>query len=319
MYIQLARCRKPQTSVNTRWECTSFHCHCRTEPHGTPLSLESVVAHGQETSALNDASHGQCGPKCVAAGIALFACPTQAQGGRARSGVERGHDTQPLGAEAIRCLPTAQLVPIEASPGAGDAARLWSGCVGIFCQHQDESSGPTFWVHGALPRQDRTANAMGCWNWFEKRNGLAKLEAASIVAILDHISRLHAMDGARVAIAGLSAGASMAALTALHFPRRFAAVVMHSGVEPTSANSSVTAVAAMQGRFRVPLHLAQQDAAVLPSFAGDSRQCRPCGRVHQWTEGRAAVGCLLPRATRSSASGSSWKALCIQHDGLVCG
>ena len=116
------------------------------------------------------------------------------------------------------------------------------------------------------PRQDRQANPMGCWNWFQKRSGRAKLEAASIVTALDHVSSLHAIDRARVAIAGLSAGASMAALTALHFPRRFAAVVMHSGVEPTSANSSATAVAAMHGRFRVPLHQADKDAAVLPAL-----------------------------------------------------
>lgn len=101
------------------------------------------------------------------------------------------------------------------------------------------------------PEQDRLANAQACWNWFDTSNGRAEVEAASIVAALDHACDLHPIDPGRVAIAGLSAGASMAALVALHFPQRFAAIVMHSGVEPTSANSSATALAAMRGQYRL--------------------------------------------------------------------
>jgi poly(hydroxyalkanoate) depolymerase family esterase len=102
------------------------------------------------------------------------------------------------------------------------------------------------------PEQDRLANPQGCWNWFDTRSGRAQHEAASIVAALDHACGLHAIDPTRVAIAGMSAGASMAALVGLHFPQRFAAVVMHSGVEPTLANSPATALAAMRGRYRAP-------------------------------------------------------------------
>ncbi len=116
------------------------------------------------------------------------------------------------------------------------------------------------------PEQDRLANAQACWNWFDARNGRALREAASIVATLDHTCALHAIDPSRVAIAGLSAGASMAALVALHFPKRFAAVVMHSGVEPTSANSSATALAAMRGRYRQSLAPPDKVAQVLPAL-----------------------------------------------------
>lgn len=116
------------------------------------------------------------------------------------------------------------------------------------------------------PEQDRHANPLGCWNWFQKRNGRAQLEAASILAAIDHVSSLHGVDLARVAIAGLSAGASMAAWTALQFPSRFAAVVMHSGIEPVSANSSASALAAMRGRYDSPIRLARMDALVLPAL-----------------------------------------------------
>ncbi|QTN28271.1 PHB depolymerase family esterase [Rhodoferax sp. AJA081-3] len=116
------------------------------------------------------------------------------------------------------------------------------------------------------PEQDRLANAQACWNWFDTRNGRAKLEAASIVAALDHARILHPIDPTRVAIAGMSAGASMAALVGLHFPNRFAAVVMHSGVEPTSASSSATALSAMRGRYRLPLSPPGKVAEALPAL-----------------------------------------------------
>ncbi|MES2584091.1 MAG: PHB depolymerase family esterase [Pseudomonadota bacterium] len=116
------------------------------------------------------------------------------------------------------------------------------------------------------PEQDRLANAQACWNWFDTRNGRAKLEATSIVSALEHACASHPIDPGRVAIAGLSAGASMAALVGLLFPHRFAAVVMHSGVEPMSANSPATALAAMRGRYRLALAPPGKVAQALPAL-----------------------------------------------------
>lgn len=99
-----------------------------------------------------------------------------------------------------------------------------------------------------FPEQDRLANAQGCWNWFETRSGRAFTEAASLIAAIDQVCARHGADPARVAIAGMSAGASMAAFTALHYPDRFKAVAMHSGIAPGAAHSTATALSAMQGR-----------------------------------------------------------------------
>ena len=104
------------------------------------------------------------------------------------------------------------------------------------------------------PEQERLANANGCWNWFETRSGRAQAEAASIVAAIGQVCTLHGGDAARVAVAGLSAGASMAALIAVRHPAQVQAVAMHSGVGPGAARSTATAIAAMQGR-RAPAAL----------------------------------------------------------------
>lgn len=98
------------------------------------------------------------------------------------------------------------------------------------------------------PEQDRLANGQGCWNWFDTGTGRAFGESALIMKAIDQVCLLHPVDRARVAIAGMSAGASMAALLVTRDPGRFKAVVMHSGIPPGTAHSSLSALGAMQGR-----------------------------------------------------------------------
>ena len=115
------------------------------------------------------------------------------------------------------------------------------------------------------PEQDRLANAQGCWNWFDTRTGGAYKEAASIVSAIDDVCARHGADPARVAVAGLSAGASLAALLATRYPEHFQAVAMHSGIGPGAANSTATALAAMQGRRKpTALAVASAGTAALP-------------------------------------------------------
>lgn len=103
------------------------------------------------------------------------------------------------------------------------------------------------------PEQDRLANAQGCWNWFDTRTGRAAAEAATVLAAVDQACTLYGADPARVAVAGLSAGASLAALLAAGHPSRFVAVAMAAGVGPGAAHSTATGLSAMRGRR--PLHL----------------------------------------------------------------
>jgi poly(hydroxyalkanoate) depolymerase family esterase len=98
------------------------------------------------------------------------------------------------------------------------------------------------------PEQDRLANAHGCWNWYDTSSGRAYGEGALIMKAIDTVCLMHPVDRSRIAMAGLSAGASMAALLVTRHPERFKAVVMHSGIPPGTAHSTLSAIGAMHGR-----------------------------------------------------------------------
>lgn len=98
------------------------------------------------------------------------------------------------------------------------------------------------------PEQDRLANVQGCWNWYGTDTGRAYGEAALIMKAIDQACLLHPVDKTRVAVAGLSAGASMAALLVTRHPGRFSALIMHSGIPPGTAHSGLTALTAMRGK-----------------------------------------------------------------------
>lgn len=128
--------------------------------------------------------------------------------------------------------------------GCGQDARSFASCTRMNVVAARER----FLV--LYPEQDRLSNPQGCWNWFDTKSGRAHAEASSIMQAVDQVCVLYAADRERVAVAGLSAGASMAALLVNRHPNRFKAVVMHSGIAPGTANSTLSAVGAMHGTGR---------------------------------------------------------------------
>jgi feruloyl esterase len=80
------------------------------------------------------------------------------------------------------------------------------------------------------PRQAMSSNAYRCWNWYEELAQRGGGEARMIVALVEQIAEEHPIDRTRIYVAGLSAGASMATILAVHYPHVFAAVGVHSGV-----------------------------------------------------------------------------------------
>jgi poly(hydroxyalkanoate) depolymerase family esterase len=116
------------------------------------------------------------------------------------------------------------------------------------------------------PEQDHLSNMQGCWNWHQTRSGKAQREADAIAAAIDKICLTQAVDPKRISLAGLSAGAGMAALLATRCPERFRAIAMHSGIAPGVAHSSASALTAMRGhRAGVPLS-PRADGAHLPAL-----------------------------------------------------
>src|SRR5262245_65670673 len=60
------------------------------------------------------------------------------------------------------------------------------------------------------PEQSRTANPLGCWNWFQPAVLKGAGEAAAIVRIVRKVAKTYAVDTTRVYVDGMSAGGDLA-------------------------------------------------------------------------------------------------------------
>ena len=79
------------------------------------------------------------------------------------------------------------------------------------------------------PQQSMARQVQRCWRWFQPDALHGGGEADLIAALVRSEVGRHGLDPTRVYIAGLSAGAGMAALVALRHPQLVAALAMHSG------------------------------------------------------------------------------------------
>ena len=159
------------------------------------------------------------------------------------------------------------------------------------------------------PEQDRASNAQGCWNWFDTSTGRAYSEVALIMKAIDQVCLMYPVDRARVAVAGLSAGASMAALLVSRHPERFRAVVMHSGIPPGTAHSTLSAMGAMAGQ-RAMKPLAATAATLAASWPPLMVIHGGLDRVVASSNGHAAV-----RAWAAAAGSTSVKKRSVQRGG----
>lgn len=103
----------------------------------------------------------------------------------------------------------------------------------------------------AYPHQPRSANANGCWNWFDRRHQFAEGgEPAMLAALARTLSHEYGIAPERVFAAGLSAGAAMADVLAETHSEVFSRVGLHSGLPHLSAHDVMSAFAAMKGDGR---------------------------------------------------------------------
>lgn len=119
------------------------------------------------------------------------------------------------------------------------------------------------------PEQSGRANPAACWNWFKHTHqSRERGEPQALVALIAHLLGAYKIDASRVYVAGLSAGAAMAAILGEQYPEVFSAVGVHSGLPTGMARSLPDALQSMQGH-RSPAAL---KPAALPTivFHGDA-------------------------------------------------
>lgn len=110
-----------------------------------------------------------------------------------------------------------------------------------------------FGIIVAYPHQPRSANAQGCWNWFDPRHQQRGTgEPAVLAGLAQELAAEFGIDHARVFVAGLSAGGAMADVLSSTYPDIFAAAGIHSGLPHGAASDVMSAFAAMKGNAKTP-------------------------------------------------------------------
>ncbi|MBU9222149.1 extracellular catalytic domain type 1 short-chain-length polyhydroxyalkanoate depolymerase [Burkholderia multivorans] len=98
-----------------------------------------------------------------------------------------------------------------------------------------------------FPEQAKTAHSQRCWNW---HGDTSQSEAPAIASLIDAVARERAIDRTRIYLAGMSAGAGLAARLAIRYPDLFAAVGLHSGPAIAPPLSTMAAVGLMRRGLR---------------------------------------------------------------------
>lgn len=101
------------------------------------------------------------------------------------------------------------------------------------------------------PAQPSSVNARSCWNWFCPSHQGQEGESGLLAALTREMAARLESDPKRIFVAGMSAGAAMAAVLALNFPNIFSAMGAHSGIAPHSASNVLGALLVMKGLGRV--------------------------------------------------------------------
>ncbi|MEU5564682.1 extracellular catalytic domain type 1 short-chain-length polyhydroxyalkanoate depolymerase [Micromonospora musae] len=176
------------------------------------------------------------------------------------------------------------------------------------------------WSFALIVAEQKSANnATSCFNWFETGDtARGQGEALSIKQMVDHAKANFGIDGSRVFVSGLSAGAAMSAVMLATYPDVFAAGSIVAGIPYRCATSMINAFGCMNPgtdkspaawgdlvrnaypgysgpRPRVAIWHGTSDTTVAPLNAAEARD--------QWTNVRGVA--QTPTSTSSLPGGTS--------------
>jgi poly(hydroxyalkanoate) depolymerase family esterase len=119
------------------------------------------------------------------------------------------------------------------------------------------------------PQQSLAADAHRCWHWYKRATQKGGGDVKVIAAMIRHVQEKHLLDTSRTYVAGLSAGAGLAAILALRHPELIAAVGLHSAPVHGTSDSPMAGFKAMQqGSATAYLAAANEFCAGEPGFPG---------------------------------------------------
>ena len=96
------------------------------------------------------------------------------------------------------------------------------------------------------PQQSASVHPHRCWKWYDRATQQGGGDVCVIAGLVEKVAASYPIDRARMYICGISAGAGMANIVALHHAQMFAAIGLHSGPMFGAGHSTVGALAVMQ-------------------------------------------------------------------------
>jgi poly(hydroxyalkanoate) depolymerase family esterase len=140
------------------------------------------------------------------------------------------------------------------------------------------------------PQQSLSAHAQRCWKWYDKATQEGGGEVRLIAGTIEQVAERYPIDRSRIYICGISAGAAMANIVALHHPDLIAALGLHSGPAYGAGHGMINALSVMQhgasgqGDAAIAAVLSRRPAfPVMPTIliqgAGDT-VVRPINQTH---------------------------------------
>ncbi|MDB5930473.1 MAG: esterase, depolymerase family [Polaromonas sp.] len=119
------------------------------------------------------------------------------------------------------------------------------------------------------PQQSQTSDPNRCWHWYKRATQQGLGDVNLIAHLVRQVQARHQLDASRTYVAGLSAGAGLAAILALQHPDLFAAVGLHSAPVFGTSDSPMSGFSVMQqGSGMTYRQTAQEFLAEKPEFPG---------------------------------------------------